>query len=126
MPYQTLADMVVVIHLLFILFVLFGGLLLLIWRRLIWLHLAAVIWGVAIELLGWICPLTPLENWLRLKSLSSSYEAGFVEHYLIPIIYPQGLSREMQWVFAAVVIGVNALIYILVLRRRKTSAPDLP
>lgn len=121
MPYQHLADLVVIIHLLFILFVVFGGLLLLRWRKLIWLHLAAVLWGVAIEVFGWICPLTPLENWLRFKSLSSSYETGFVEHYLLPIIYPQGLTREIQSILALVVIVVNALIYCLVFRRRKRN-----
>lgn len=119
MPYQSLADMVVVLHLLFILFVILGGLLLLRWSKLVWLHLTAVCWGVGIELFGWICPLTPLENWLRLKDFESgSYETSFVEHYLIPIIYPQALTHNLQWVLALTVIIINALIYSLVYRTR--------
>lgn len=120
MPYQSLADIVVVIHLLFILFVIFGGLLLLSWPRLIWLHLSAFFWGVATEIFGWICPLTHLENWLRLKSVESvTYATGFVEHYLVPIIYPQALTRELQLLFALMVIIVNGLVYGLVMRVRK-------
>ena len=120
MPYHSLANMVVVLHLLFILFVIFGGLLLPHWPKLIWLHLTAIGWGIAIEIFGWICPLTPLENWLRLRSFESApYQTGFVEHYLIPIIYPQTLTRENQLLIALAVIVVNALIYGLVVRIRK-------
>lgn len=120
MPYQTLADLVVVIHLLFILFVIFGGLLSLGWIKYAWLHLVALCWGIAIELSGWICPLTPLENWLREKSIDSEiYQTGFVEHYLIPVIYPQDLTRKTQWVLALTVIAINLLIYSLVFFLRK-------
>jgi hypothetical protein len=120
MSYQSLANMVVFLHLLFILFIICGGLLLLRWPKLIWLHLTAISWGVAIELFGWICPLTPLENWLRQKSFESpTYSTGFVEHYLVPVIYPQALTRELQLLLPPVVIIVNALVYVLVLRIRK-------
>ncbi len=120
MPYQYLADMVVVLHLIFILLVIFGGLLLLRWPKLVWLHLTAFCWGVATETFGWICPLTPLENWLRLKSAeSATYATGFVEHYLVPVIYPQALTRELQLLLALMLIVVNILVYSLVIRVRK-------
>lgn len=125
MPYQILADVTVILHLFFILFVILGGLLLLRWPKLLWLHLPALCWGVAIEVFGWICPLTPLENWLRLKSYHSApYETDFVEHYLIPIIYPQSLSRQLQMGLSLGVIIINALVYGLVLRNRKKQSPD--
>lgn len=120
MFYQSFANMVVFLHLLFILFVICGGLLLLRWPKLIWLHLAAISWGVAIELFGGICPLTPLENWLRQRSLEpATYSTDFVEHYLVPIVYPQELTRELQLLLALGVIITNALVYLLVLRIRK-------
>lgn len=122
MPYRLLADMVVVVHLLFILYVIFGGLLLLRWRRLVWPHLAAFGWAVAIEIGGWICPLTPLENRLRqLDDASSTYQNSFIEQYLLPVIYPANLTRERQWLLAAAVVAVNLVVYGLVYRhyRRK-------
>jgi hypothetical protein len=88
MPARIAADLVVLAHLGFILFVILGGLLVLRWPRMAWIHLPAVIWGALIEFAGWICPLTPLENWLREASGTAGYQGGFIEHYLVPIVYP--------------------------------------
>lgn len=116
MTAAVLADLVVLLHLAFILFVMLGGLLVLRRRRLMWLHLPVVAWGAAIEFVGWVCPLTPLENRLRAAAGEAGYSGGFVEHYLIPLIYPAGLTRELQWLLGALVLLVNALVYWRVLR----------
>lgn len=118
MTAAVLADLVVLLHLAFILFVMLGGLLVLRWRRLMWLHLPVVVWGAAIEFIGWICPLTPLENRLRAAAGEAGYSGGFIEHYLIPLIYPAGLTRELQWLLGALVLLVNAAVYWRVLRGR--------
>lgn len=118
MTAAVLADLVVLLHLAFILFVMLGGLLVLRRRRLMWLHLPIVVWGAAIEFVGWICPLTPLENRLRAAAGEAGYSGGFIEHYLIPLIYPAGLTRELQWLLGALVLLVNAAVYWRVLRRR--------
>jgi len=118
MTAAVLADLVVLLHLAFILFVMLGGLLVLRRRRLMWLHLPVVAWGAAIEFVGWVCPLTPLENHLRAAAGEAGYSGGFVEHYLIPLIYPEGLTRELQWLLGALVLLVNALVYWRVLRRQ--------
>lgn len=116
MTAAVLADLVVLLHLAFILFVMLGGLLVLRRRRLMWLHLPVVVWGAAIEFVGWVCPLTPLENRLRAAAGEAGYSGGFVAHYLIPLIYPEGLTRELQWLLGALVLLVNALVYWRVLR----------
>lgn len=116
--YVFLADAVVVTHVGFVLFVLLGGLLVLRWPRLGWVHLPAAAWGVWIEASGWVCPLTPLENWLRRRGGGDGYTSGFVEHYVVPLLYPAALTRELQWVLAAVVVLVNMAVYALVLYRR--------
>ena len=116
--YPLLADLVVCIHLAFVVFVLLGGLLVMKWSGLIWIHLAAVFWGIAIELSGWICPLTPLENWLRHKGGEESYQFDFVAHYLLPMLYPEGLTRSSQLVLGALVLVMNVAIYGWVLRRK--------
>ncbi len=110
------ADLVVVAHLLFVVFVVAGGLLLLRWPGLIWLHLPAVAWGVYIEFSGGICPLTPLENQLRLEAGQDAYSGGFVEHYLLPILYPENLTLGVQQVLGTLVILVNLTIYAWVFR----------
>jgi hypothetical protein len=117
--YPLLADLVVGVHLAFVVFVVLGGLLVMKWPRLIWIHLPAVLWGVAIELFGWICPLTPLENWLRHKGGEENYQFDFVAHYLLPMLYPQGLTRRSQVVLGALVIIVNLAIYGWIFRSRK-------
>jgi hypothetical protein len=113
------ADLIVIIHFSFILFVLFGGLLLLRWRKLIWLHLPAVAWGIWIEFSGQICPLTPLEVWLRQRAGEQGYQHSFTEEYLLPLIYPEALTRELQMVLGIVVILLNLGVYLFVFRRWK-------
>ena len=119
MIYHLLADLVVVIHLLFVFFVMLGGLLVLRWRIFAWIHIPAVFWAALIEFSGWICPLTPLENHLRIKGGSSGYATGFVEHYIIPLLYPSQLTRELQIFLGILVLIVNLVIYFWVWQRRK-------
>jgi hypothetical protein len=119
--YPVLAELVVLVHLAFVVFVVLGGLLAMKWPGLIWAHLPAVFWGVAIELSGWICPLTPLENWLRHKGGEENYQFDFVAHYLLPMLYPQGLTRRSQIALGALVLVVNVAIYGWVLRKRKVQ-----
>ena len=116
MIYRVLADLVLVAHLGFILFVITGGLLALRWRRAMWLHLPAAVWGGFIEVSGRICPLTPLENWLRRAGDAPGYSGGFIEHYLVPVIYPPGLSAGAQIVLAGLLLAANAVIYGFVWR----------
>ena len=117
MLYALLADLVVALHLGFILFALFGGLLTLHWPRFAWVHGAALVWATSVEVFGLICPLTPLEVALRLEAGLEGYSGGFVERYLVPVVYPPGLSRSLQWVLAGGLILVNAGIYGWVWRR---------
>jgi hypothetical protein len=112
----ALADAVVVVHFAFVLFVLFGGLLVLRWRWVRWLHLPAAAWGALIEFAGWTCPLTPLEKWLRREGNLGGYEGGFVEHYILPVLYPQALTRNVQLVLGLIVVLLNLFIYWRVLR----------
>ena len=119
--YPVLADLVVLVHLGFVVFVVLGGLLVMKWPGLIWFHLAAVFWGIAIELSGWICPLTPLENWLRHKGGEENYQFDFVARYLLPMLYPQGLTRGSQIVLGALALVVNVAIYRWVFRKRKVQ-----
>jgi hypothetical protein len=121
---RWLADVTVIVHFAFVLFVVFGGLMVL-WRRwIVWLHLPAVAWGAWIEFAGWICPLTPLENWLRLQGGGDTYASTFTERYLSGLLYPPLLTRELQWVLGTFVVIFNALVYALVLRRRRVRAPS--
>jgi hypothetical protein len=117
--YGILAGVIIVAHFLFIAFVAAGGLLVLRWPRLAWVHLPAVVWGVVVELTGWICPLTPLENYLRRLGGSSSYSGGFIEQYLIPIIYPTNLTAATQYILGGLVIVVNLILYFLVIRKQR-------
>jgi hypothetical protein len=118
-----LADLLVVLHLLFVLFVGLGGLLVLRWARVAWVHLPAAVWGAGIELTGGICPLTPLEQELRRRAGEAAYQGDFVSHYLLPVLYPTGLTRGAQLGLAVLVIGVNVAVYAVVLRRRRSTAP---
>ena len=120
MLYRVLADLVVITHLAFIIFVLFGGLLALRWRWAAWVHLPALAWGVAIEFFGWFCPLTPLENSLRRASGSAGYTGGFIEHYLLPIIYPRELTRGLQVLLGCVLVVLNLATYFVMWRRFRT------
>jgi Protein of Unknown function (DUF2784) len=121
-----LADLVVVLHFAFVLFVVFGGLLALRWPRLAYVHLPVALYGALIELVGWICPLTPLEKRLRESAGLQGYEGGFVEHYILPVLYPSGLTRNVQLVLGGLVIALNLGIYALVLRRGRSSAAAQP
>ncbi|WP_444633309.1 DUF2784 domain-containing protein [Cupriavidus oxalaticus] len=112
-----LADLVVIVHGLFIVFVVAGGLLVLRWPRLAWVHLPAAVWGVLIEWSGWICPLTPLENALRRAAGEAGYSGGFVERYLLPLIYPAGLTPAVQLWLGLVVLVVNVAVYAVWWRR---------
>lgn len=118
MIYRLLADTVLLLHLAFIVFVVTGGLFLRRWPRLLWLHLPAVLWGVGIELSGYICPLTPLENRLRQLGGEAGYAGGFVEHYLLPVIYPLGLTRESQIALGLGVAALNLAAYVRWWRKR--------
>jgi hypothetical protein len=114
---RVLADIVVLAHFVFIAFVLFGGLLTLRWRWMPVVHLPAVLWGAAVELFGWVCPLTPLENLLRRAGGGEGYSVDFIERYLVPLLYPDGLTRELQLLLGGAVVAVNAVIYFVVLHR---------
>jgi len=118
--YRLIADVVVVVHLGFVVFVVLGGLLVIRWRRLAWLHLPAVVWGIFIELAGWICPLTPIENRLRRAAGGGGYEGGFVEHYVVPVLYPDVLTPRMQVGLAVFVLSVNVAVYLWIVLRRRT------
>jgi Protein of Unknown function (DUF2784) len=117
-----LADALVLVHLLFVAFVMAGGFLLARWPKLVWLHLPAAAWGAYIEFTGGICPLTPLENHLRALGGGSGYSGGFVERYLLPVLYPENLTLPLQQVLGGVVVGVNLVAYALAYRawRRRT------
>ena len=117
MRYRLLADFLVLIHLGFVLFVVLGGLLVLRRPRLAWLHLPAAAWGAFIEAVGWICPLTPLENALRQHAGEAGYAGGFIEHYIIAVLYPPGLTRNIQFVLTGIVVIVNLAVYAVLLRR---------
>ena len=106
-------------HFAFILFVVFGGALVLRWPRLARLHLPAVAWGALVELAGWVCPLTPLENFLRRAAGQEGYAGDFVERYLIALIYPEGLTRGAQMLLALLVVVVNVSVYGVLLRRMR-------
>ncbi|MGR8953652.1 MAG: DUF2784 domain-containing protein [Gammaproteobacteria bacterium] len=114
-----LADLIVSLHFGFILFVILGGLLVMKWPKLIWLHLPAAIWGALIEFSGWLCPLTIYENRLRSAQGGGGYASGFIEHYIMPIIYPAGLTREIQICLGIAVIVLNLLIYRRLYTRRR-------
>lgn len=118
MAYQVLADLVVVLHLAFILFTAFGGLLALRWRWFPWVHLPAAAWGGFVELTGRVCPLTPLENWLRHAAGESTYEGDFIARIVGAIVYPPRLTREFQLALAAVLVVINCVVYLVVWRRR--------
>ena len=118
MIYRSLADVVLILHLAFILFVIAGGLLVLRWRWAAAVHLPVALYGALIEFVGWICPLTPLENSLRRAAGDSAYASSFIEHYIVSMIYPAGLTRTLQLALAVGLVVLNAGIYALVIRRR--------
>ncbi len=117
MIYQILADFVVFLHLAFIIFAVAGGFLLFRWRRCAWIHLPAVLWAALNAFAGLVCPLTPLENWLREKGGEIGYQSSFIEHYILPVIYPAELTRGFQVVLGFLVSGINIGFYACLLRR---------
>jgi hypothetical protein len=119
--YHFLVNAVVLLHFAFVAFVVLGGLLVLRWRRLAWIHLPAAAWGVAIMFGGWICPLTPLENHLRRMSGQAASKGGFIESHLLPLLYPAGLTRGSQVVLGVLALMLNVIVYLIWLRRG--SAP---
>jgi hypothetical protein len=122
---SLLADVVVLIHFAFVVFVIAGGVLVWRWPRLAWLHVPCALWGAAVEFGGWICPLTPLENSLRERAGEAGYQGDFVARYVLPVLYPENLTREMQLAFGGVVLLVNGLAYWRLIRRRRVR-PVLP
>jgi hypothetical protein len=123
MTASLLADLVVVLHLAFAIFAVAGGLLAVRWPRAAWIHLPAAAWGAFIELSGRICPLTPLEQHLRRAAGQAGYEGDFVAHYVLPVLYPAGLTRGAQIVLAAALLAVNVVIYAVVWRRHGSRRP---
>lgn len=119
MIWRILADAVLALHLAFVAFVVLGGLLVLRWPRLAWVHLPAAAWGALLEFGGWYCPLTPLEKHLRMLGGGAGYEGGFIAHYLLPMLYPQGLTRSAQVALGLLVVVVNVAIYARLLARRR-------
>lgn len=121
MIYRWLADLVVAFHFLFVAFVVLGGLLTRRWPRAAWAHLPVAAWGALVEYAGWICPLTPLENWLRSLAGEAGYRGGFIQHYLLPLLYPSDLTRPLQWLLGSVVIAVTGIAYAWAWRSRQAG-----
>jgi hypothetical protein len=117
-PYRLIADSLVLFHLTFILFVVTGGFLAWRWRRLVWIHGPVAVWGALIEFVGWVCPLTPLENHFRVLAGQSGYEGGFVEHYLIPLIYPADWTFALRVLLGSLVVATNGVAYMVLWKRR--------
>ncbi len=126
MFYNLLSHLIVILHFAFILFVIFGALLVLKWNKLAWIHIPMAIWGAAVEYFDIICPLTPWENHFRKLAGTAAYESGFIEHYIIPVMYPEALSRNLQFILGSLVVVINIGIYSFIicrsLRKRKAVA----
>ena len=116
--YRLLADVILLLHVAFVVFAVLGALLAMRWRRLVWIHVAAVLWAASVEFFGWICPLTPLENRLRDRAGEDSYSADFIARYLVPALYPQGLTREVQIALGIFVMLINLILYAWIFRHR--------
>ena len=117
MVYQALSNIVLLSHLAFVLFVVLGGFLVLKWKSLAWLHVPAFLWGALIELAGWVCPLTPLENWLREKGSGLVYRTDFIEHHILSLLYPTTLTRSSQIFLGLFVLSLNLGLYGWILWR---------
>ena len=121
MIYRALADFVLLLHMAFVLFAALGGFLAFKWRRVAWFHIPAALWASLIEFVGWECPLTPLENWLRRQGGEAGYQTGFIERYLLPLIYPAPVSRTLHVVLGLLVLCVNLAIYWWIWRRSAST-----
>lgn len=119
MWYRILADALVVVHLLFIVFVLLGGLFVVKWRYVSLVHIPAALWAAWVEYQGWVCPLTPLENWFRQQAGMGGYQKSFIDQYLVPVVYPAALNREWQMVLGTIVVILNVTIYSWVWHHNK-------
>ncbi len=117
--YRVLANFVVVVHVAFILFAVLGALLVLRWKRCAWIHVPVVLWAALIAFAGGVCPLTPLENWLRERGGAAGYSSSFIEHYILPVLYPIALTRRLQVAAGLFVLAVNLGLYGWVLRRTR-------
>jgi hypothetical protein len=117
-----LADLILMVHLAFVVFVLCGGLIVLRWRWIAWLHLPAAAWGATVEFTGWICPLTPLENWLRARGGEVGDEQDFMARYFLPILYPGDLTRDLQFLLGTAVVVLNTAIYCWLWHMRARGA----
>ena len=120
--YELFANLTLILHFIFILFVIFGGLLFFIFSKILYIHLPALLWGIYIELNNSVCPLTYLENWFLNKAELATYSNGFINNYLYPIIYPEGLTNNIQIYLGITLIVINILIYGFILKnfqRRK-------
>jgi hypothetical protein len=120
--YRVAADTLVLLHFAFIAFVVTGGFVAWRWRWVVGLHLPAAAWGALIEFTGWICPLTPIENALRLRAGESGYTGGFIAHYVIPVVYPSGLTHEIQIALGVTVVLVNVVAYAGFVARVRSEA----
>ena len=126
MIYRWMADAVLVLHLAFVAFVALGGLLVLRWRRLAWLHVPVALWGMAILYVGFTCPLTPLESRLQQLGGRAGYQSGFIEHYVTAAVYPSGLTRGAQLVLGSAVFTINAFVYWRVLAAWRRERGRIP
>ncbi|GAK55425.1 hypothetical protein U27_02258 [Candidatus Vecturithrix granuli] len=111
MLYRIFTDVIIIVHFAFVPFVVFGGFFVLWSRRIAWIHIPALMWGILIEFSGWICPLTPLEIWCRQRGGLHTYESGFIERYILPLLYPAELTRGVQILMGVLLTGINLGIY---------------
>lgn len=121
--YNFLANAVVGVHFLFILFVVFGGLLVIRYPKMAFAHIPAAIWGAFVEFSGWICPLTPLENYFRSLAGEQSYSGDFIQRHLIPVMYPENLTPKIQLILGGIVVVVNVVVYVIAIRKYRRNAP---
>lgn len=119
MLWNFLAFFLVITHLVFVAFALVGGVAVLRWPRLAWIHLPAVAWGAWVQFAHRICPLTPLENWLRVRAGEAAYSSGFIEHYVAPVLYPSRMGSGLQVLLGGLLIAVNVCAYAVVWRRHR-------
>ena len=120
--HELAADIILIIHFAFILFVIFGALLFFVTTKIIFIHLPALIWGLYIELTHSICPLTYLENWLLQKANLTTYSEGFIQYYLVPIVYPTNLTKDIQIYLGIGLIVINIVIYAFIFGKMKKNS----
>jgi hypothetical protein len=120
--FRVFADTILVVHLGFVLFVALGGLLVVRWPRIAWVHIPSAVWGIAVEFVDWMCPLTPIENVLRERAGLMTYQGDFIERYVLPVLYPERLTRVTQLILGGFALAVNALVYWRILSRRRRAS----